>query len=113
MEGDGPCDIVYFKMISWRYKERKTDLMNQPLIRTALILLVFCCVCLSSAAVSSGAAPAPPPSQATSARETAAIEIPNPNHDFGEVLEGSEITHEFKIKNRGKAVLEINQVRAG
>ena len=34
-------------------------------------------------------------------------------HDFGEVFEGREVTHDFIIKNNGDADLEIQSVKAG
>ena len=36
--------------------------------------------------------------------------IPNPIYEFPSVLEGTEITHEFIIKNNGNALLNIENV---
>jgi hypothetical protein len=41
------------------------------------------------------------------------LEIPEMTHDFGEVMEGDSVIHEFKVRNTGKSDLEINQVRPG
>lgn len=37
--------------------------------------------------------------------------VPNPDHRFSSVLDGKEISHEFTIKNRGEAPLEIIKVQ--
>lgn len=39
--------------------------------------------------------------------------IPEPVFDFGEILEGGEVLHEFLVKNSGSEVLRIDQVRPG
>ena len=39
------------------------------------------------------------------------IEVSDPVFDFGEVMEGSEVTHEFLVRNDGKGTLRIEQVR--
>jgi len=53
------------------------------------------------------------PAPAGGASENPSIQIPQPIFDFGEVIEGAEIVHEFVIKNTGRAELVINQVRPG
>ena len=35
------------------------------------------------------------------------------SHDFGEIFEGKDLTHDFIIKNKGDADLEIQSVKAG
>jgi hypothetical protein len=54
----------------------------------------------------------PPPAQ-TSPQQAPSIQIPETAHDFGEVLEGAEVTHVFAVKNVGKTPLQITQVRPG
>ena len=49
---------------------------------------------------------------------TAALAAPNAEvegtvHDFGTVLEGTDVVHGFVIKNTGDAALEIKNVRTG
>lgn len=34
-------------------------------------------------------------------------------HDFGDAFEGTDVTHDFVIKNTGDADLEIQSVKAG
>jgi len=46
-------------------------------------------------------------------QDTPVVQIPEPKHDFGEAAEGSEVIHDFKIVNSGKAELKIEQVRPG
>lgn len=40
-------------------------------------------------------------------------EIGSAVHDFGTVLEGTDVVHGFVIKNTGDAALEIKNVRTG
>lgn len=42
-----------------------------------------------------------------------AIEVVNPIHDFGELMEGEVAAHEYVIRNTGEAVLKIERVSAG
>jgi hypothetical protein len=46
-------------------------------------------------------------------QEAPSIQIPETVFNFGEVMEGSEVIHEFTVKNTGKGDLQINQVRPG
>jgi hypothetical protein len=41
------------------------------------------------------------------------IELDSTTYEFGKVNEGQVITHDFKVFNRGNAVLEIRQVKPG
>jgi len=43
----------------------------------------------------------------------ASIHIPETNYDFGEVEEGTVVSHEFIVKNTGPDPLEIKEVRPG
>ncbi len=38
------------------------------------------------------------------------MSIPVTRFDFGEVMEGAEVTHDFIVKNNGNATLEIRKV---
>ncbi|MHC1742036.1 MAG: DUF1573 domain-containing protein [Syntrophobacteraceae bacterium] len=49
----------------------------------------------------------------SSTQNAPSIQIAEKSHNFGEVAEGSEITHVFAVKNTGKAPLQITQVRPG
>jgi hypothetical protein len=57
------------------------------------------------------AAQAPQPAQP--AQDAPSIQIPELTFDFGEINEGTEVTHEFAVKNTGKGALQIEQVRPG
>jgi len=46
-------------------------------------------------------------------QESPAISVPESTYDFGEIMEGGEVAHDFTVRNTGKAPLEINQVRPG
>ncbi len=39
------------------------------------------------------------------------IQIKGPEYDFGEVMEGAAIEHEFTVRNTGKVLLNIERVR--
>jgi hypothetical protein len=39
--------------------------------------------------------------------------VTEPLHDFGRVLDGTEIVHDFLVENRGAGDLAIDQVRTG
>ena len=38
------------------------------------------------------------------------ISVPSTTFDFGEVMEGAEVEHDFIVKNTGNATLEIRKV---
>jgi hypothetical protein len=42
-----------------------------------------------------------------------ALEVPEWFFDFGEMKDGTDYLHEFIIRNRGTAVLEITKVQPG
>lgn len=59
-----------------------------------------------------------PADKAAKAQETkttggAVIQIPEATFDFGEVVEGESVTHQFVVKNTGTDELQIAQVRPG
>ncbi len=39
--------------------------------------------------------------------------IPEQQYDFGQVVDGSEVEHDYLIKNRGTGVLKISDVNTG
>ncbi len=49
--------------------------------------------------------------QTSEAMTQPSIQIKYPEYDFGVVLEGTEIEHEFTVRNTGKALLNIERVR--
>jgi hypothetical protein len=49
--------------------------------------------------------------QASEATAQPSIQIKYPEYDFGEVLEGTEIEHEFTVRNTGTVLLNIERVR--
>jgi hypothetical protein len=61
-----------------------------------------------TAGTESAAAQQPP-----SASAAPAMVIDQTTFDFGTAEEGTVVTHAFKVKNTGTAVLTINQVRPG
>lgn len=58
--------------------------------------------------VSAGLASAQP-----SDRGAPSIQVGDTVFDFGEVMEGSEVSHEFTVRNDGKGALRIEQVKPG
>jgi len=59
-----------------------------------------------------GAAPAPKPEAKAPNPNAAKITFAEMSYDFGTVVEGPQITHDFKIKNDGKEPLILSNVRA-
>lgn len=53
------------------------------------------------------------PAQPAPSENAPALEIPETVFDFGEAMEGGEVTHDFTVKNNGKGALQIDQVRPG
>jgi hypothetical protein len=52
------------------------------------------------------------------AAETATVEQPSAvisqaTYEFDAVVDGAQVTHDFAVKNTGKGVLEISQVKTG
>jgi hypothetical protein len=50
---------------------------------------------------------------AVSALIAPSLQAPSPDYDFGEVEEGSILSHDYLIKNTGLGILEIYNVRPG
>ncbi len=46
-------------------------------------------------------------------RSAPAIELAETSYDFGEVVDGRDYVHDFKVKNVGNAQLEIKKVLPG
>jgi hypothetical protein len=84
-------------------------------MKLCVFLLIFCCWAVSVQAASPSAKPAKGKSQAPApaVRNTPVIDVPETTFDFGEAFEGTEVTHDFVVKNTGKADLLIDQVRPG
>jgi len=53
------------------------------------------------------------PPQAAAPQEAPSIQMPEVVFDFGEIMEGVEVTHQFPVKNTGSRALQIDQVRPG
>lgn len=51
--------------------------------------------------------------ESSGSQASPSIQIGEKTHDFGEVMEGAQITHVFQVKNTGSAPLQITQVRPG
>jgi len=83
----------------------KTCARNKTTIAVALCI-AFC----SSPAFAATTAPSAK-HQAPAAAAQPSIQIKQPEYDFGVVMEGTEIEHEFTVKNTGKAPLNIERVR--
>lgn len=45
--------------------------------------------------------------------QTPSAFVPNSRYTFSPVLDGTEITHDFVIQNKGDALLSIEKVRTG
>ena len=90
--------------------------MNRVLICSFRILVLCMWIQVAQAAESPAAKntqPKPGSPQATASQEAGAIQISETVFDFGEIVEGTEVTHQFNVSNSGKGDLQIDQVRPG
>ena len=83
----------------------KTCVRKKTTVAAALCI-AFCFSPAFAATMSPGAKP-----QASEATAEPSIQIKDPEYDFGVVLEGAEIEHEFTVRNTGKVLLNIERVR--
>ena len=87
--------------------------MHRTFKRLSAILLTLLCISTAYAADTSVTPPEQASQPSPTAQETPSIQVSQPTHDFGEALEGAEVVNEFHVKNTGRAVLQIEQVRPG
>lgn len=82
-------------------------------VRSFLVVLV-CCFCsnLVQAVDKADDSPSPTPNVEV-LKEYAAIDIQEREYEFAEILEGEQISHDFVVKNKGTAPLEIKKVQLG
>jgi len=81
-------------------------------ILAAFVLLCLMLGCAHEPRTSSRVS-GPDASAAVGAAGTPALEVPEAQFDFGEVIEGESYVHDFVIRNRGTGVLEIEKVTPG
>jgi hypothetical protein len=74
------------------------------------IAVALCIAFCSSPAFTATTAPSAR-QQAPAATAHPSIQIKQPEYDFGVVLEGTEVEHEFTVRNTGKVLLNIDRVR--
>ena len=87
--------------------------MNRVFKSCLFILAWSFCLSLAHAAGPAANPAQPKPAAPAASPDAPAIQVPEATYDFGEVLEGVEVTHDYKIKNTGKGELQITQVRPG
>ncbi len=74
----------------------------------SFLIACFFLFIFAQTALSKDAAKAPPmPSEGA----PPSMLISNPNFEFGQAMEGTEVTHEYPVKNIGTGVLTIERVR--
>jgi len=78
---------------------------NKTTIAAALCI-AFCFSPAFAVTMPPGAKP-----QASEATAQPSIQIKEPEYNFGVVPEGTEIEHEFTVRNTGKVLLNIERVR--
>ena len=87
--------------------------MNR-VFKSCLLVLLWCYCASWAYAADPASKPAEPKPAAPAASPNAPVlQISEATYDFGEVFEGVEVSHDFKIKNTGKGELQIEQVRPG
>jgi hypothetical protein len=90
-------------------------LSSRPLLGMALILLLLPAGVLAAQGDTTGT-PAPAATTDSTAASGQAAEkpvafFPETTFNFAPVLEGTEISHNFVVRNTGSAVLEISKVK--
>jgi hypothetical protein len=87
--------------------------MNR-VFKSCLLVLLWCfCLSWAQAADTAGKPAQTKPATQAASPDAPVLQVPEPTYDFGEVFEGVEVSHDFKIKNTGKTELLIEQVRPG
>jgi len=71
--------------------------MRRLVYASLAMVAVFCCL---NKALASGT-------------ESPRLEISETTFDFKEAFEGEKVSHDFVVKNTGKAVLNVSEVRRG
>lgn len=78
--------------------------------------ILLLAVILASAGMAEAAAekaPPPVPGPAASAAAGPSIQLSEMSFDFGDLVDGNEYAHDFKVRNAGSATLEIKKVLPG
>ncbi len=76
---------------------------------TVLCFVIFCISFYVPSALA--AATSQSKKEQTAPANQPSIQVKNPDYNFGEIMEGSEVEHEFTVKNTGKEPLKIARVR--
>ena len=88
--------------------------MHKKLTLFPLVIIAFWLTsCSHSPTPTSKGAQQPTPqpaAQGLSTQGTPVAVVPETEYDFGEVREGNDYVHDFRIANKGDAVLEIIKV---
>lgn len=88
------------------------SIMGRFLRFACILLLVWCSlVVVAQAAKGSDGSASKKMKPSSPAADQPSMQVPDATYDFGEVLEGAEVEHDFVVKNTGKGVLQIDQVR--
>jgi len=91
--------------------------MSQAFQRWVLVGTLFAvCLFTPGRGTAAGNEPAPgagSPGRTATSEARASIRMDETTHNFGEAIEGAEVTHSFIVKNTGSDVLKIEQVRPG
>jgi len=78
-----------------------------------VIMFFVCCSLVATAYAAKGPDGSTPKKSKSAEPQTdqPSMEVPETTYDFGEVPEGTEVEHDFFVKNMGKGALQIEQVR--
>jgi hypothetical protein len=78
------------------------------------ILVFTCCLWMGSAHLLQAVDGSEQrPSQQESPQKRPSFHVSSESFHFGEVVEGSVVTHDFIVKNTGSEILEIKNVKPG
>jgi len=79
------------------------DILHMKLKFLAVFFIVFCVISFKTVAYGGSNQTPPSPS----------VFVPESRYTFQPVLDGTEVTHDFVIQNKGNGPLEIEKVRTG
>jgi len=84
----------------------KTCSRKNTAIAFALLCISFCVSSASAVTVQPG-----PTQRSSELNAHPTIQVKEPEYNFGEVQEGSEVEHQFTVGNPGNTALNIERVR--
>jgi hypothetical protein len=94
-------------------ENQKKEIGMKVVLRCLLFLLFTLAFANFVAAANQEITPVGPETGVSAAASGPVIEVPEKDFNFGELKDGNDYVHDFKIKNAGTASLQIKKVMPG